>query len=66
MSCGCVNISDILYADYDLEDNNKMFAYIPDSQTMYYFTGEEWNESHEPVIIYDDKTGKSYLVKFDI
>lgn len=60
-----VNITDILYADYDLEDEMKMFVYIPETKSVHYFIGS-YNENHEPEIIEDPQTNKKYLVKFDI
>lgn len=60
-----VNITDILYADYDLNDETKMFVYIPETKHIHYFIGS-YNENSKPEIIEDPKTKKKYLVKFDI
>lgn len=57
-------VTDILYADYDIEDSSVMFVVFPESNQRYEF--KNYNESHEPVVIIDKNVNKKYLVKFDI
>lgn len=54
-----------LYADYELHSKtNDMFVITPEGN-YFNFPGNEYNETHEPIVIIDTKSHKRYTVIFN-
>jgi len=56
----------ILYADFELNDNNPdMFVVTPEGN-YFNFPAKEYNENHDNTQIVDPKSHKIYTVVFNI
>jgi hypothetical protein len=58
-----MNSEDTLYADYELDGGTDMFVITPEGN-YFNFPFNEYNETHEPIIIIDTKSHKRYKVIF--
>jgi hypothetical protein len=58
-----MNAIEHLYADYELEGND-MFVVTPEGN-KFSFSGNSYNENHEPELIIDPDSHKQYIVVFN-